>query len=361
MNIKNVLSGGAHWQVNKHLSRIFGDLRAAVLLSDFIDSYLFFEEKGQLYERDGLLWFFETSEKTEEKTMLSYREQKKCIAILEKHGVIKVGLYGQPAKLHFSICEDKIWQLLNSSIDENAILELSKSQNYLYKEYKHKEYINQEKENLKFSQSTKKKDDYLEKKENNSTLLDALPKEEKSCEKKEEKTKDRVNYQKEIISPKKENKRVKKESAETFDEVLKTAYFAGDENRCFGKLKDGTAVEFFANHDINGKIKGYHFFLTKEQKNEFISTLGKEIFEDCCEEFADWLGRDTPTALAIKAKRECSHKDLFTKKNSWLIEKVMEKRAKKEILTAKQKNSGSLEDRILKENNQLIKQLHGKR
>jgi hypothetical protein len=215
-------------------------------------------------------------------------------------------------------------------------------------------------ENLKFSQSTKKKDDYLEKKENNLSFPDALPKEEKSFEKKEKKTKDKVNYQKEIITQKKENKRGKKESAETFDEVLKTAYFAGDENRCFGKLKDGTAVEFFANHDINGKIKGYHFFLTKEQKNEFISILGKEIFEDCCEEFADWLGRDTPTALAVKAKKECSHKDLFTKKNSWLIEKVMEKRAKKEILTAKQKNSGSLEQRILKENNQLIKQLHGK-
>jgi hypothetical protein len=216
MNIKNILSGNAHWQVNKHLSRIFGDLRAAVLLSDFIDSYLFFEEKGQLYERDGLLWFFETCEKTEEKTMLSYREQKKCISILEKHGVIKVGLYGQPAKLHFSICENKIWQLLNSSIAETANLELSKTQNYLYKEYKNKEYINQEKENFKFSQSTKKKDKNLNEQENNSTLLNALPKEEKSCEKKEEKTKDKVNCQKEIIIPKKENKRAKKRKCRDF-------------------------------------------------------------------------------------------------------------------------------------------------
>ena len=201
----------------------------------------------------------------------------------------------------------------------------------------------------------------LNEQENNLSFPDAFSKEEKSCEKKEEKTKDKVNNSNEIISPKKENKRAKKESFETFDEVLKTAYFAGYENRCFGKMKDGTAVEFFANHDINGKIKGYQFFLTKEQKNDFISTLGKEIFEDCCEEFADWLGRDTPTALAVKAKKDCSHKDLFTKKNSWLIAKVVEKRAKKDFLKSKQKNSESLEERILKENIQLIKQLHGKR
>ena len=157
MNIKNILSGNAHWQVNKHLSRIFGDLRASVLLSDFIDSYLFFEEKRQLYARDGLLWFFETSEKTEEKTMLSYREQKKCISILEKHGVIKVGLYGQPAKLHFSICEDKIWQLLNSSIAETANLELSKTQNYLYKEYNIKNILIKKRKILNFPNPQKKK------------------------------------------------------------------------------------------------------------------------------------------------------------------------------------------------------------
>lgn len=116
MNIKNVLSTNAHWQVNKHLSRVFGDLRAAVLLSELIDCYLFFEKENKLEEYNGDMYFYETSEKMEEKTTLSYREQKTVISISEKAEVIKTKRMGTPAKLYFSVCEDnllKISKILN--------------------------------------------------------------------------------------------------------------------------------------------------------------------------------------------------------------------------------------------------------
>lgn len=128
MNIKNVLSTNAHWQVNKHLSRVFGDLRAAVLLSELIDCYLFFANENKLTEYNGDMYFYETSEKMEDKTTLSYREQKTVISILENTGVIKTKRMGTPAKLYFSVCEDKIWELLKSNFDKNANQELTKTQ-----------------------------------------------------------------------------------------------------------------------------------------------------------------------------------------------------------------------------------------
>jgi hypothetical protein len=130
MNIKNLLGQNSHWQVNKELARKIG-IEPALLLSEIIDSYDYFKERNELVKYDGVLYYFQTSEKIQEKTSLSYKKQKSCIDVLLKHGFIKTTLKGIPAKLHFSVCEDKILHFFNLRIDkgEGAVLPKGKNLN----------------------------------------------------------------------------------------------------------------------------------------------------------------------------------------------------------------------------------------
>ena len=120
MKIKAVLSQGSFWQVNKHLTQHLGSIESSLLLSDLIDKHSYTDNKIEL---EGRLWFFSTAKQIEEATTLTYRIQKKCIKNLEAHGLIESRLMGVPAKLHFTICEESIWNMLQASIDKNAILE----------------------------------------------------------------------------------------------------------------------------------------------------------------------------------------------------------------------------------------------
>lgn len=126
MKIKSIISQTAFWQVNKQIASIVG-LDAALLLTELVDRHTMHEH--QLIERDGLFYFFATSDDIQKETTLSYRNQKNAIESLEKHRVIFTKLMGTPAKLHFSICENKIWQMLNTSFSETIKLDLSKREN----------------------------------------------------------------------------------------------------------------------------------------------------------------------------------------------------------------------------------------
>jgi hypothetical protein len=128
MKIKSVLSQGAFWQINKSLAQKVG-LESALLLSDLIDRESYFEGRDMLIDINGEGYFFVTSKQISDATTLSYRKQKKCIAVLEDEGMIKTFLRGVPAKLHFTICESKIWQSVNTSISETLKLDLAKTQN----------------------------------------------------------------------------------------------------------------------------------------------------------------------------------------------------------------------------------------
>lgn len=126
--LNNILGVSAYWQVNKDLARKTS-INCALLLSDLISKYSYFEEKGMLVEFEGDYYFFATAESIEEDTTLSYKVQKSTIEELKSHGLIKTKLMGVPAKTHFTICENKVLQMLQTSSSQKSKLDLTKSQN----------------------------------------------------------------------------------------------------------------------------------------------------------------------------------------------------------------------------------------
>ncbi len=119
MKIKKLIGQNAYWQVNKELAQKIG-IEPALLLSEIIDCYDYFKERNELVKYDGVLYYFQTSEKIEEKTSLSYRKQKSCIKVLLDNGFIKTTVKGIPAKLHFHACEDNILNFFGLSINDNV-------------------------------------------------------------------------------------------------------------------------------------------------------------------------------------------------------------------------------------------------
>ena len=146
--LNNILGVSAYWQVNKDLAKKTS-VDCALLLSDLISKYSYFENKEMLIEFRGDLYFFATAESIEEDTTFSYKVQKRTIEELKKHGLIKTKLMGVPAKLHFTICEDKILQLLQTSSSKKSILDKPKSQNL---------YINKNKDNKNKEKTTTTKE-----------------------------------------------------------------------------------------------------------------------------------------------------------------------------------------------------------
>ena len=160
--IRNTLVQGAFWQLNKALVKAF-KIEAAVLLTEMIDLYFYLENKNLLIEKDGELWFYFTSEQIEEKTTLTYRQQKTCLTNLTS--VVETRLFGVPAKLYYRIDFAKLSRIIEvemckTSIAESAILDLAKAQNLnvqnrktIYKEHnkENKEIEpNKEEENAPF-------------------------------------------------------------------------------------------------------------------------------------------------------------------------------------------------------------------
>jgi hypothetical protein len=125
--INKILGQTAFWVVNKAIAKILKCNDSALLLSDLVDKYQYFETENSLI--DG--FFFYTSDKIEENLNISYKKQKKCIELLKKFELIETKLIGVPAKLHFTIRQNKIFQMLQTSIAQMEKLELPKSQNII--------------------------------------------------------------------------------------------------------------------------------------------------------------------------------------------------------------------------------------
>lgn len=106
MLIKQLFSQNAHWQINKDFAREFG-LDAAILISDLVDKWMYFECSE---------WFYNTSENIERDTTLSYHKQKEALKILVSNGFIETQLNGIPAKLHFKIVQSKILNFFNTCV-----------------------------------------------------------------------------------------------------------------------------------------------------------------------------------------------------------------------------------------------------
>lgn len=99
------------------IARALGSVHAAIMLSELIQRYEYHQEKNELItspKNEGL-WFYYTQEKCEERTMLSEREQRASLSILENLGIINKCIIGVPGKRHFQIVEEKIIQIIDNS------------------------------------------------------------------------------------------------------------------------------------------------------------------------------------------------------------------------------------------------------
>jgi hypothetical protein len=106
--MKHLLSSTAFIVLNKELARSVG-LKEAVLLADLISKEEYFISQGMT---DG--WFFNTEANIEADTTLSPYQQRKCIQILKKEGLIEVKRMGIPAKQYFKINEQQVIKFLNN-------------------------------------------------------------------------------------------------------------------------------------------------------------------------------------------------------------------------------------------------------
>lgn len=104
---------------------MIGDPCATILLTDLIDKEDYHKREGELIEIDGLNYFYATSEKIEERTMLSYKRQKTLLKILKGKELIDDVLYGLPARLHFNIKHENIIKLL---IEDEGKVEFTKGE-----------------------------------------------------------------------------------------------------------------------------------------------------------------------------------------------------------------------------------------
>jgi predicted amidohydrolase YtcJ len=88
--------------VNKKMAHKIG-LHEAIMYSELLSKYKYFEEKGELQE-DGS--FFNTVVNMQKDTTLSDHQQRKAIARLQGLGLIWFKTKGLPAKRYFKIIRD---------------------------------------------------------------------------------------------------------------------------------------------------------------------------------------------------------------------------------------------------------------
>lgn len=83
--------------LNRPLAHAVG-LMETVVYSALIAKWQYYSDRGKL-DPDG--WFYSTIADLEESTSLSDKQQKRCITVLEKCGLIKCSPRGMPAKRSF--------------------------------------------------------------------------------------------------------------------------------------------------------------------------------------------------------------------------------------------------------------------
>ncbi len=90
---------------NVEMAKAFKSINAAVFLSELANRYRYHLKENQVLntEKHGDGWFYFTSEKCEERTALSRREQDTAITILENLGLIEKKIIGVPSKRHFRL------------------------------------------------------------------------------------------------------------------------------------------------------------------------------------------------------------------------------------------------------------------
>lgn len=157
--ILNSMSSKAHWQVNKTIAMKIG-IEPALLISDLMQKYKYFANKNQLIEKYNQKWFFNTSDDIKNSTTLSYKQQKRCLDILQANNFIKFEKFGFHGKLHFTILWQNIYEMM--SIDDSQYFHKVKSTIDLLEE---EQFPKGEKNNLQ-----KAKRQYNNNKDNNNKI-----------------------------------------------------------------------------------------------------------------------------------------------------------------------------------------------
>jgi hypothetical protein len=109
LTLFQILNGNNYFSVNREIARVIG-LNAAIILSEIIDKFCYFESKGLL--NDG--WFYLTVEDVEERTTLAKDAQAGAIRILKEKSLIETKQMGMPSKRHFRIFKEKFTEFCNS-------------------------------------------------------------------------------------------------------------------------------------------------------------------------------------------------------------------------------------------------------
>ena len=111
--ITRILSSTSFWTVNKHITKYLGCANASLLLAELISKYDYFENRSELLERDGKVWFYATADQIEDVLGLARRAQESAIELLCKVGFIEKRVFGTPAKRYFAVNEQTIMDVMN--------------------------------------------------------------------------------------------------------------------------------------------------------------------------------------------------------------------------------------------------------
>lgn len=136
MSVLSFLNQDSYQIYNRNIAKYCQSVNAAILLSDLINRLEYHSTRDELVcsEKYGNGWFYYTSEKCQERTILSRREQDSAIKILREKGLIQVQTFGLPARRHFQVNEEKILEIFGFSkkvysLAENAKLDSTKAPN----------------------------------------------------------------------------------------------------------------------------------------------------------------------------------------------------------------------------------------
>lgn len=115
MNLNEILWINAYWQVNKKIAKEVW-INAALLLAYFINKESFFRKKWELVNTKFWAWFFYlTTEKIEEDVFMKRTEQETAIKKLEEAWFLEKVLAWVPARKHFKILAENIFNFLKNS------------------------------------------------------------------------------------------------------------------------------------------------------------------------------------------------------------------------------------------------------
>lgn len=98
MNLFTILNANNYFTVNREIAKKIG-LNAAIMLSEIVDKYCFFESKNLL--NDG--WFYLTVESVEERSCLGKDAQMGAINKLVSLGFIETKRIGVSSRRHFKV------------------------------------------------------------------------------------------------------------------------------------------------------------------------------------------------------------------------------------------------------------------